>query len=65
MDQVIDWLQAIPLERVQAEARDAALQYADINDACPYPFQSDAGHAFKAEFRRARAALQQSKEIPS
>jgi hypothetical protein len=47
----------IPLARIQREAREAAQQYSDVNDACPYPFGTDAGHAFKAEFLAARQSL--------
>lgn len=47
----------IPLERIRAEARAAAQRYADINDACPYPWLTDAAHAFRAAFREAREAI--------
>ena len=47
-----------PIERIHAQARAAALEYSDINDACPWPFHSDNGHAFKAEFRRERARIE-------
>lgn len=50
--------QVIPLERLEQEARAAALQYSDVNDACPYPFGSDAGHAFSQYFKLARAESQ-------
>lgn len=42
---------------IEARAKAAALIYSDINDACPYPFGTDAAHHFKAAFFDARAAL--------
>lgn len=50
--------QIIPLERVEREARAAARRYSTLNDACPYPFGSDAGHAFSQFFKLARAEEQ-------
>lgn len=47
----------ISLNRIEREAKAAAKQYSDINDACPYPFASAAGKAFKAAFAAARAAI--------
>lgn len=47
----------ISLGRIEREAKAAAKQYSDINDACPYPFASAAGKAFKADFAAARAAI--------
>lgn len=44
----------IPIERIEREATEAAKRYSDINDACPYPFHSDAAHTFKAFFDEAR-----------
>ncbi len=49
----------ISIERIRREAQDAATRYSDINDACPYPWAWDAAHAFKAEFKAARAAIEQ------
>jgi hypothetical protein len=40
----------ILIEKIIAEAKAAAQKYADIKDACPYPFYSDEGHAFKQFF---------------
>lgn len=48
----------ISIERLRAEAQDAATRYSDINAACPYPFHTDAAHAFKAYFLEARARIQ-------
>ena len=47
----------ISRERLEREARAAAKTYSDINDACPYPFGTDAAHIFAAEFKRARAVI--------
>jgi hypothetical protein len=55
--------QVIPLDQVQREAREAAKEYADVNAACPYPFDSDAGHAFRAEFNAMRASLSVAPEL--
>lgn len=48
----------IEIERLRAEAQDAATRYSNVNDACPYPFHSDAGHAFSAFFQEARACIE-------
>lgn len=50
--------QVIPIDRIEREARAAAQQYSDVNAACPYPFGSDAGHAFAQYFKLARAEQQ-------
>lgn len=44
----------IPIERIKREATEAAKRYSDINDACPYPWDTDAAHAFKAFFKVAQ-----------
>lgn len=48
----------ISIERIRREAREAAQRYHDVNDACPYPFGTDAGHAFQAEFKAARLEIE-------
>jgi len=45
--------------RIQAQARQAALKYADVNQACPYPFHTVAADVFKAAFSIARARIAQ------
>lgn len=45
----------ISLTRIQHEAQAAAKLPGDINHHCPYPFDSDAGHAFKSYFNSARS----------
>ncbi|KQM68799.1 hypothetical protein [Xylophilus sp. Leaf220] len=54
--------EVIPLARIQREAQAAATRYSDLNAACPYPFGSDAAHAFCAEFNQARADVAASQE---
>jgi hypothetical protein len=44
----------IPISRIEREANAAALQYGDVNAACPYPFDTDAGRLFKQFFLLAR-----------
>lgn len=46
----------IDKERIQQQARRAASLYHTLNDACPYPFGSEAGRVFKEEFLAERAA---------
>ena len=47
----------ISRDRIERQARIAARTYDHVNDACPYPFATEAGQLFKAEFVRARAEL--------
>jgi hypothetical protein len=47
-----------PIEKIKREAQEAAKRHSDVNDACPYPFHSDAGHAFSAFFHEARARIE-------
>lgn len=47
----------IPIDRVHREAAEAARTFTDVNDACPYPFASDAGHAFRKHFEMVRLAM--------
>lgn len=47
----------ISLDRIEREAKAAAKKYSNINDACPHPFQSAAGKAFKKAFLTAREAI--------
>lgn len=44
-------------DRVAAEARKSALVYDYVNDACPYPFTSEAGEVFKEHFMNTRRAI--------
>lgn len=53
----------ISRERVQAEARAAAQKYSDVNDACPYPFGSEAGRVFRETFLAMRASLGSAAEL--
>lgn len=48
----------ISLSRIEREAKAAAKKYSNINDACPHPFQSAAGKAFKVAFTEARKEIE-------
>lgn len=48
----------ISRERIESQARSAARMYSNVNDACPYPWATDAARLFKAEFSRARIELE-------
>jgi hypothetical protein len=48
----------ISIERVEREAKVAAQKYANVNDACPYAFHTEAGRVFKAAFFIAREEKQ-------
>lgn len=39
---------------IENEARSKARTYSNINDCCPYPFQSGAGLIFSAAFQEER-----------
>lgn len=43
-----------PIETIQQEAQAAAQRFTDVNEACPYPFSTDEGWAFRAAFIAAR-----------
>lgn len=53
--------QIIPIATIQREAKLAAQKYSDINDACPYPFGTDAAHHFKAAFKAERQVIEAKK----
>lgn len=42
--------QVLTHEQIRREAQNAAGQHSDVNDACRFPFDSDAGQIFRAEF---------------
>lgn len=44
----------VSIERIEAEARKAATEYDDINDACPYSFYTEAGRTFRRVFMAER-----------
>lgn len=46
----------ISIDRIEAQARQAAALYSDINDACPYPFGTEAARVFARAFRAAVSA---------
>lgn len=43
-----------PDAEIIANAIKATLEYSDVNDACPYPFKSDAGNLFRNAFNAER-----------
>lgn len=47
----------VPSAQIEREAEEAARHYADVNDACPYPFDTEAGRLFRQTFHAMRAAL--------
>jgi hypothetical protein len=47
----------VSIDSVKQEAAAAAQRYTNVNDACPYPFYSEAGRLFKQEFSRVRLAI--------
>ena len=47
----------ISIDRIKAEAQRAAQHYDCVNDACNYSFYTEAGRIFKAEFQKARMAI--------
>lgn len=54
----------VSLDTIRQQAAKAAQIYGNVNDACPYPFSTQAGREFKAAFELARNATapQQKKE---
>jgi hypothetical protein len=49
----------VNLEAIKAQAREAAGKFTNVNDACPYPFGTAAGQAFKEEFNWVRSVIEQ------
>ena len=47
----------ISIEQIEREAQLAAQRFKHINEACPYPFHTEAGRIFKQHFEQARAEL--------
>lgn len=50
------------IPRIQAEARAAALEYAELRDACPYPFGSMRARIFSNAFNRAREQMRAARQ---
>jgi hypothetical protein len=53
----------ISIDQIRSEAAAAAQQYSDVNAACPYPFDTEAGRLFRQEFVAMRAALGAASEL--
>lgn len=47
----------VSIDAIKKQAAAAAQQYTNVNDACPYPFYTDAGRTFKQEFTRVRLQI--------
>ena len=45
------------LKSILIEATKAARHYVDVNDACPYPFMSEAGRLYRNAFNAERNRL--------
>jgi len=45
------------IEKIKIEARQAAWLYDKLVDACPYPFHSEEGRIFKAQFLETREQI--------
>ncbi len=43
----------VAIETIEREAREAAQQGKSLNEACPYPFASEAGRRFREVYQRA------------
>lgn len=52
----------VSLDTIKTQAREAAAKYANVNDACPYPFGTAAGRAFKEEFLWVRSVIEQKQQ---
>lgn len=48
----------IDVAAIQQQAIKAASTYTCINAACPWPFQSEQGHIFKAAFLQERKRIE-------
>jgi hypothetical protein len=45
------------IEAIERQARAAAHQYVNVNDACPWSFYSPQGQVFKKAFTHERSAM--------
>jgi len=48
----------VPIDTVKRVAKETAERGLSLNDACPWPFESEAGRQFKQFFITHKAALQ-------
>jgi hypothetical protein len=51
-------MQIYAIAKLVAEARAAAQTYSNINDCCPYPFDTDAAHIYRNAFLAARHEIE-------
>lgn len=57
--------EVISIERIEREARDAAHRGESLNDACPYPFGTDAAHHFQAVYQLALLVKRRPAQEPA
>lgn len=43
----------ISIAEIEREARSASKKYSNVNDCCPYPFDTDAGRTYRNTFEAA------------
>jgi len=55
--------QIFSIERIQREAHAAARKFSDVNDACPYPFATEAGRVFRAAFMAIQGLCECNEEL--
>ena len=49
--------------KIEDEARTAARSHSNVNDCCPYPFNSAAGALYASEFKQERDWLAHAKQV--
>ena len=55
----------VNMATIQTEARDAARTHTNVNDCCPYPFQSNAGQIYRTAFNDGREWLTHGATAPA
>ena len=46
-------MQILSIAKIDAEATEAAKTYSNVNDCCPYPFDTGAGRIYRLAFEAA------------
>ncbi|MDM0011966.1 hypothetical protein QTH87_05875 [Variovorax sp. J22P168] len=54
----MSWVEIVAIDTVRRIAKETAEHGLELNDACPWPFDSAAGRLFKNEFIFHKAALE-------
>lgn len=52
-------MQILSIALVEAEATEAALKHSNVNDCCPYPFDTAAGRVYRLAFEAAIARAEE------